>query len=596
MNGRKQRLELTWIGKDEHPRLEPRILLEDPDKSYHAKARVTENDIFNNILIHGDNLLALKALEQDYAGRVKCIYIDPPFNTQQAMPNYDDGIEHSLWLTLMRDRLELLHRLLAPDGTLLVHIDDNELGYLIALLDTIFGRSNRLYVVTFKQGSATGHKSINPGCVSTTNFILLYAKDKSAWQPNRVFTGRERDSRYGQFITNIDEPFKRWRFVTLMKAFSVACELSEKDARKLVKDNPEKLDEFVLQNAQSVIRSARPDYESVSEAAREMIDISKSNPSEVVKLAREDHSDMYFKAGERILFYEDKLKLVDGELIAGEPLTTLWDDILSNNLHNEGGVDFPKGKKPESLIKRILELTTNIGDLVLDSFAGSGTTGAVAHKMGRRWIMVELGEHAATHIIPRIRAVVDGVDASGVSKAVNWKGGGGFRYYRLAPSLLEKDAWDNWVIARDYYDPAKLAQAVCKLMGFVYQPDETRYWMQGRSSETDFIYVTTQSLTHEQLAAISEEVGGERTLLVCCKAFHANPDAFPNLTIRKIPQAVLRKCEWGKDDYSLNVANLPEAPREQDEPDDPRAAHKAGRKNFGRAAPQDDLFSGEAGK
>ncbi len=596
MNGRKQRLELTWIGKDERPRLEPRILLEDPDKSYHAKARVTENDIFNNILIHGDNLLALKALEQGYAGRVKCIYIDPPFNTQQAMPNYDDGIEHSLWLTLMRDRLELLHRLLAPDGTLLVHIDDNELGYLIALLDTIFGRSNRLYVVTFKQGSATGHKSINPGCVSTTNFILLYAKDKGAWQPNRVFTGRERDSRYGQFITNIEEPFKRWRFVTLMKAFSAACELSEKDARKLVKDNPEKLDEFVLQNAQSVIRSARPDYESVSEVAREMIDISKSKPSEVLKLAREDHSDMYFKAGERILFYADKLKLVDGELIAGEPLTTLWDDILSNNLHNEGGVDFPKGKKPESLIKRILELTTNIGDLVLDSFAGSGTTGAVAHKMGRRWIMVELGEHAATHIIPRIRAVVDGVDASGVSKAVNWKGGGGFRYYRLAPSLLEKDAWDNWVIARDYYDPAKLAQAVCKLMGFIYQPDETRYWMQGRSSETDFIYVTTQSLTYDQLAAIAEEVGDERTLLVCCKAFHASADAFPNLTIRKIPQAVLRKCEWGKDDYSLHVANLPEAPREPDEPDDPKVALKARRKNGRKAAPQDDLFSGEAGK
>jgi adenine-specific DNA-methyltransferase len=596
VNGRKQRLELTWIGKDERPRLEPRILLEDPDKSYHAKARVTENDIFNNILIHGDNLLALKALEQGYAGRVKCIYIDPPFNTQQAMPNYDDGIEHSLWLTLMRDRLELLHRLLAPDGTLLVHIDDNELGYLIALLDTIFGRSNRLYVVTFKQGSATGHKSINPGCVSTTNFILLYAKDKGAWQPNRVFTGRERDSRYGQFITNIEEPFKRWRFVTLMKAFSAACELSEKDARKLVKDNPEKLDEFVLQNAQSVIRSARPDYESVSEVAREMIDISKSKPSEVLKLAREDHSDMYFKAGERILFYADKLKLVDGELIAGEPLTTLWDDILSNNLHNEGGVDFPKGKKPESLIKRILELTTNIGDLVLDSFAGSGTTGAVAHKMGRRWIMVELGEHAATHIIPRIRAVVDGVDASGVSKAVNWKGGGGFRYYRLAPSLLEKDAWDNWVIARDYYDPAKLAQAVCKLMGFIYQPDETRYWMQGRSSETDFIYVTTQSLTYDQLAAIAEEVGDERTLLVCCKAFHASADAFPNLTIRKIPQAVLRKCEWGKDDYSLHVANLPEAPREPDEPDDPKVALKARRKNGRKAAPQDDLFSGEAGK
>jgi adenine-specific DNA-methyltransferase len=378
-----------------------------------------------------------------------------------------------------------------------------------------------------------------------------------------------------------------------MKAFSAAHDLPEKDARKLIKDNPEKLDEFVLQNARSVIRSARPDYDSVSEAAREMIDLSKGNPSKVVKLKREDHSDMYFKAGERILFYADKLKLVDGELISGEPLTTLWDDILSNNLHNEGGVEFPKGKKPESLIKRCLELTTKPGDLVLDSFAGSGTTGAVAHKMGRRWIMVELGEHATTHIIPRLRSVVDGADASGVTNAVNWKGGGGFRYYRLAPSLLEKDAWGNWVIAKDY-DAAKVAQAVCKLMGFVYQPDETHYWMQGRSSESDFIYVTTQSLTQAQLAAISEEVGDERTLLVCCKAFRADPDAFPNLTIRKIPQAVLRKCEWGKDDYSLNVANLPEAPREPQEPEPTRKAGK--KRGNGKTASQDDLFSHGGGK
>jgi adenine-specific DNA-methyltransferase len=596
LNNRKQRLELTWIGKDERPRLEPRILLADLDNSYHAKARVTDDDIFDNMLIQGDNLLALKALEQEYTGKVKCIYVDPPFNTGQALPNYDDGIEHSLWLTLMRDRLELLHSLLADDGTLFVHIDDNELGYLIALLDSIFGRQNRLYVVTFKQGSATGHKSINPGCVSTTNFILIYAKNKAAWTPNRVYTGRERDTRYGQFITNLDEPYARWRFTTLTKAFAGAQGLSEKDARKMIKEIPEKLDAFVLDNARQVIRSARPDYDSVSEAAREMIDKSKNDPARIHRLSREDHSDMYFKAGERILFYTDKLKLVDGEYVAGEPLTTLWDDILSNNLHNEGGVEFPKGKKPEALIKRILDLVTIPGDLVLDSFAGSGTTGAVAHKMRRRWIMVELGEHASTHIIPRLRAVVDGTDASGVTKAASWKGGGGFRYYRLAPSLLEKDEWGNWVISREF-DPVKLSQAVCKLMAFLYQPDETRYWMQGRSTETDFIYVTTQNLTHQQLAAISEEVGDERTLLVCCKAFRANVDAFPNLTIKKIPQAVLRKCEWGHDDYSLNVANLPEAPRDTDAPDNAAPTGKARKKRVnGKAALQNDLFTEEVDK
>ena len=595
MSNRKQRLELTWIGKDERPRLEPRILLEDAEKSYHAKARVTEHDIFDNALIHGDNLLALKALEQEYTGKVKCVYIDPPFNTGQALPNYDDGVEHSIWLTLMRDRLEIIHKLLSTDGTLFVHIDDNEIGYLIALLDSMFGRNNRLYIVTFKQGSATGHKSINPGCVTTTNFIVIYARDKSAWTPNRVYTGRERDTRYGQFITNPDDSYEHWRFTTLTKAYATAQGVTEKDARKSVKEFPEKLDEFVLQNARQVIRLARPDYDSVSEAAREMIDKSKDTPSRLFRLSRADHSDMYFKGGERILFYADKLKLVDGEYVAGEPLTTLWDDILSNNLHNEGGVEFPKGKKPEALIKRVLDLATKEGDLVLDSFAGSGTTGAVAHKMGRRWIMVELGEHACTHVIPRLTSVLNGTDTSGITKAVNWKGGGGFRYYRIAPSLLEKDPWGNWVISKEF-DAAKLSQAVCKLMGFVYQPDETHYWMQGRSSETDFIYVTTQSLTHDQLSAVSEAVGDERTLLVCCKAFRANADSFPNLTIRKIPQAVLRKCEWGRDDYSLNVANLPEAPREAQGADDPAEPPKTRKKRNGNGTSQDDLFSQEGGK
>jgi adenine-specific DNA-methyltransferase len=251
--------------------------------------------------------------------------------------------------------------------------------------------------------------------------------------------------------------------------------------------------------------------------------------------------------------------------------------------------------KPERLIQRILTIATDRGDLVLDSFLGSGTTAAVAHKMGRRWIGVELGEHAHTLCAPRLKKVIDGTDAGGITEAVEWRGGGGFRYYNLAPSLLKKDAWGNWVISKEF-DAAKLSQAVCKLMGFVYQPDETHYWMQGRSSETDFIYVTTQSLTHEQLSAISEAVGDERTLLVCCKAFRANADGFPNLTIRKIPQAVLRKCEWGHDDYSLNVANLPEAPREAQGADDLAQPPKARKKRNGNITSQDDLFSKEDGK
>lgn len=554
----RQKLELTWLGKGARPKLEPRILLEDPSKSYHAKRRVSDSDVFDNRLIFGDNLLALKALEQEFSGKVKCVYIDPPFNTQQAFEHYEDGYEHSIWLGLIRDRVEVLRRLMSDDGTLFVHIDDNELGYLIVLLDEVFGRTNRVSVVSFKQGSATGHKSINPGVVSTTNFILIYSKNKAVWTPNRVFTARaERDKRYGQFIENFDEPYPMWRFTTLTKAFAHSLGISEKGIKKSLGDEyEEQLSAFVMKHAQQVVRLARPDYNAVSSEARGMIDQSKAAPHNVLLLQREAHSNMYFTNGERILFYSDKLKLIDGQFVAGEPLTSLWDDILSNNLHNEGGVEFPKGKKPEALIKRCFDLATKPGDIVLDSFAGSGTTGAVAHKMGRRWIMVELGEHCQTHVIPRLQAVISGADQGGISKALGWQGGGGFRYYRVAPSLLQQDRWGNWVVNKEY-NAEMLTAAICKLEGFTYSPSDTRYWQHGHSTETDFIYVTTQTLNADQLQALSDDVGDEKSLLVCCSAFKGDANRYPNLTLKKIPKMVLTKCEWGHDDYSLNVENLP---------------------------------------
>ncbi len=457
---RQGKLELTWVGKDERPRLEPRVLIEDSSKSY-------GDPNTENMLIFGDNLLALKALEQKFASKIKCIYIDPPFNTGQALEHYDDGLEHSIWLSLIANRVRILHVLLSEEGTLFAHIDDNELGYFIVLLDEIFGRSNRLYVVTFKQGAATGHKSINPGCVNTSNFILIYAKDKNKWTPNRVYTARERDVRYNQFIENRTDDFKTWRVTTLARAYADIKGMNERNARKELKESPDLLDDFVLNYADSVIQMARPNYEGVSAAARTLIDHSKNYPNEIFKLERDQYSDIYLKGGMRFLFYSDKLKVIDGEKIAGEPLTTIWDDLLSNNLHKEGGVDFPKGKKPEALIKRILDLSTKPGDWLLDSFAGSGTTGAVAHKMGRHWIMVELGEHCHTHLLPRLRRVIDGTDQDGISKAVNWKGGGGFKYYRLAESLLVRDkdlsTKDSPVyIINTRYDEETLIRAICK--------------------------------------------------------------------------------------------------------------------------------------
>lgn len=215
--------------------------------------------------------------------------------------------------------------------------------------------------------------------------------------------------------------------------------------------------------------------------------------------------------------------------------------------------------KPERLIKSILDLATHPGDLVLDSFLGSGTTAAVAHKMGRRWIGIELGEHCHTHCLPRLKKVVDGADPGGITEAVGWKGGGGFRYYKLAPSLLLRDKWDQLVINPEFNAPM-LAEAVCKLEGFTYAPSDTLYWQQGHSTEQDFLYTTTANLSHGQLQQLSDEVGPDRSLLVVCSAFRGQKEGYSNLTVKKIPKAVLTRCEWGKDDYSLKVENLPKAP------------------------------------
>lgn len=321
------RLELTWVGKYDEKVVEPRILLEDASKSYGDPSS-------ENMLIHGDNLIALQALQQDFAGRIKCIYIDPPFNTGQAFDNYDDNLEVSTWLGLLRDRIALLHSLLSEDGTLFVHIDDANLPYLMLLIDEIFGRQNRLYLITFKQGAATGHKAINPGCVTTTNYIIMVAKDKALWKPNRVYTKKNRDTRYGKFITNIHADYKEWNIINLIEAYAAYENIDKASARKLVKLNPSLLDDFVISHAESVIRTARPDFNNVGRDVRNKVLESSQNLDNIIYLHRENDPDMFFVKGERILFYKDKLKAIDGEFVSAEPLTTLWDDILSNNLHN----------------------------------------------------------------------------------------------------------------------------------------------------------------------------------------------------------------------------------------------------------------------
>jgi adenine-specific DNA-methyltransferase len=392
-----------------------------------------------NMLIQGDNLEALKALLPFYAGRVKCIYIDPPFNTGQAFTHYDDNLEHSIWLGMMYPRIELLRELFSEAGTISFHLDAEELAYCIIAFDEIFGRVNRVSICTFKQGAVVGHKAINPGLVTVTNYVVVYAKNKSSgWFSNKVFTGRKQDKRYASFISNFEASYSEWNLIPLSEGFSSKFGEKPRETKKRLDEDEyeNQISQFVLDNANRVVQPVPPDYEGVGQETRNMIDASKLEPDKIFLQRRSGYSDIYMRNGKRWLFYKDKLKLVDGELVAGEPLSNLWDDMLSNNLHNEGGVDFPKGKKPEALVKRVFELFSAKDDLVLDSFLGSGTTAAVAQKMGRKYIGIEMGDHAVTHCQPRLKKVIEG-EQGGISESVNWKGGGGFRFYRLGAPVFD---------------------------------------------------------------------------------------------------------------------------------------------------------------
>ena len=528
------KLELTWVGKYDEKVVEPRILVEDKSKSYGDPSS-------ENMLIHGDNLIALQALQQDFAGRIKCIYIDPPFNTGEAFENYDDGVEHSIWLSLMRQRAILLRSLLSEDGTIFIHIDDNEMPYLIVLLDEVFGRSNRISIITFKQASATGHKAINPGIVSVTNFIIVYAKEKTHWKPNHLYTKRvERDKRYGNYIINRSDPCEDWRFSTLTEAYAHHLGLSVGETRKRIKENPSNLDDFVMLHSDSVIQFVNPDYKNVGAETRHYIDLSKENPTKVYIQKRDGLSDFIVIGGKRIIFYSSKLKKIDGVYVSGEPLTSLWDDVLSNNIHNEGGVSFTKGKKPEALIKRCIELSTSPGDYVLDSFLGSGTTIAVAQKMGRRWIGIEMGNQAYTHCKVRLDLVVDG-EEGGVSKAVDWHGGGGYHFYELAPSLLIKNDKLPVYQVNPEYTFEMMCEAICKLEGFRYKPDGNFH---GYSSEKRFIHITKEFVNAEYIMSVATTLGEDQSLLIYGTKIQSNLRLPDNIEVKKIPKDLLEKCDF----------------------------------------------------
>ncbi len=542
------RLELNWVGKGEPIKLEPRILIEDIERSFNS-----ENT--ENMLIHGDNLLALKALESEFYNKIQCIYIDPPFNTGNAFEHYDDSIEHSIWLSLMKERLLLLKNLLNESGVIVVHLDDKEMAYCKVLMDEIFGRYNYLNTITMTTNEPSGFKATSSKIFSTANFLLIYAKDRTKVNIKKVFKEKGYDTAYSKIFTNMEGDYKSWEWMSFSEFLALKNGYKNaKEARKeLGKENFEQLlRDNSIKYSRNLFRTA-----SIGGGAKikryETIQKSKSIKGEIFVHPNEDVEEFYILNGEQILFYKKRLEEIDGKLVPAEVITDVWTDISWTGIANEGGVQFKNGKKPELLIKRILEIFTEENDYVLDSFAGSGTTAAVAHKMKRKWITIEMGEQCYTHCYKRLKNIVLGNDTTGISKIFNWNGGGGFKFYELAPSLLNRDVFGNWVINKEY-DAEMLSNALCKIQGFKYNPNQDIYWKQGLSNEHDFIYVTTNFMTVEHIDKIYSEMKESESLLICCKSYQKEcEDRYEQIDIRKIPQAILDKCEFGNENYDLNI-------------------------------------------
>ena len=517
----QNKLELTWVGKyDEKPALEPRILIENPEYSY------GDGDT-GNMLIHGDNLLALKALEQEYAGKIKCVYIDPPYNTGSAFTHYDDNLEHSIWLNLMRERLVLLRNLLCEDGSIWVTLDDNEVFYCKVLMDELFGRSNFVGSIIWEKADSP---KMDPKYFSTRHdMILVYAKSL-----DKLTINREKSDEIPEHYNKIDENGRRY-YLKPMRV--MGGNVSESLFYPMIAPDGTEVWPISSKGQRTCWRWSKRKTEEESER--------------IEWVNGKNGWSLYFR------IYADSSK--------GTPVQTIWTHQEAgsnrtskaeiNHLFGTNTFDTPK---PEKLLLKVINAATEEGDIVLDSFLGSGTTSAVAQKMRRKYIGIEMGDHAYTHCFPRLKMVTDGTDQGGISKSKDWKGGGGFKFYELAPSLLKEDKFGNLVINKEY-NADMLAAAMAKQEGFTYSPDADTYWKQGYSSETDFIYTTTQFMTAEGLAAIHETMGEDESLLICCTSFQKEcRSAFPNITIKKIPQMLLGRCEFGKDDYSLNIIDMPQ--------------------------------------
>ena len=512
------KLELTWVGKESELKIEPRILIKNPTLSNTAQDENTEN-----MIIHGDNLLALKALESEYAGQVKCIYIDPPYNTGSAFSHYDDNLEHSIWLNLMRARIKALYNLLNSNGSMWISIDDDERDYLKVVCDEIFGRSNFVCSVIWQK---KGTRSNDARWFSDTHdYVLVYAKDKINWKPNLL--PRPEDSTKG-YSNPDNDPRGVWA--------SGPCHAktpNEKDIYEITTPSGRK----ILPPAGTSWRFSKEKFEVLIQENR-----------------------IWFgEHGDNVPRYKRFLTEVQDGFVP----TTLWlrDEVGDNQeakkeVKNVDSKNVFATPKPERLIQQILTLGSDEGDLVLDSFLGSGTTAAVAHKMGRRYIGIEMGDHAYTHCKVRLDKVISGEDKGGITKSANWQGGGGYNFYELAPSLVVEDKFGNPIINKEY-NADMLAAAMALHEGFTYAPDDNYYWKQAKN-ENAYLFTTTAHITVEYLSSIESEMQDGEYLIIACRSYDSGADkVFKNIKVKKIPQVLLDRCEFGKDNYNLNIIDVP---------------------------------------
>ena len=432
-----KRNEVFWnetLAPDEVNRLtEPKVFSHFKRYDKDGEHEVEHLTNADNFIIKGNNLLALHSLKKKYAGKVKLIYIDPPYNTGSDEFGYNDNFNHSSWLTFMKNRLEVAKTLLSDKGCIFVHIDHHELYYIGVLLDSIFGVENKVQVISAKTATPAGFKTVNPGPIDVTEYILFYTKHKNSFTFKKAYVPVDYNKNYN-LVLNRNDDVTKWKFTLIKDAmlqslgFASETEAKSKYGEMWKTLKSQLIAQYAFDHAEDVVSIRDP--HKPTDTVKALMKKSKEL-GHVIEQVREDGTSSYFYNGGALAFYSNKMQIIDGEKCITELLTDFWNHISWAGIANEGGVKLKNGKKPEKLIKQIIEMTTSEKDLVVDFHLGCGTTAAVAHKMNRQYIGIEQLDYGKNDSKIRLKNVIDG-DKTGISKAVGWQGGGSFVYCELA--------------------------------------------------------------------------------------------------------------------------------------------------------------------